>query len=235
MQFRPELKRAKFLRRYKRFLADVILDGEEVTVHCPNTGSMKNCLVPDSECWVSESNNPTRKYRYTWELATTSCGGIACINTQRANQVVAEAIDNNLVAGLPGDPKTRDVKREMPYAGNHRVDFWVNAAGQQVFLEVKSVTLSFGEGEGAFPDAVSKRASAHLDALMACMREGHRAYLVYCVQHSSIQRVRPAYEIDPVYGEQLRKAVEQGLQVVALGCELNAFGIEVNRSIDVLL
>ncbi len=233
MQFRPELKRAKLIRRYKRFLADVELDGELVTVHCPNTGSMKNCIVPGSDCWLSESDNPKRKYSYTWELATTHCGGIACINTQRANQVIAEAIDDNRIPGLIDKHVAREVKREVPYAEKHRIDFWLNAAGRQTFIEVKSVTLSYGEGLGAFPDAVSKRASAHLQALMACVDQGHRAFLVYCVQHSDIKTVRPADDIDPSYGQLLREALDAGVQVRALGCDVSAKGVSVNREVDI--
>lgn len=228
------LREAIFLRRYKRFLADVQLaDGEVITVHCPNTGAMTNCLVPNSPCWISESANPRRKYPFTWEIATTPCGHKAGINTARANAMVEQAIKRGRVRQLRGYEK---IVREVRYgAGASRIDFKLAAhpdrPGQDCFVEVKSVTYGFADGRGLFPDAVSDRASRHLRELISIAAEGHRAVLFFCVQHSGIDWVEAAHEIDPVYGETLEAAVAAGVEVLAYRASLAPQRIELEREI----
>lgn len=218
MRYQPALVKATLKRRYKRFLADVVVtEGEgrrerEVTVHCPNTGSMKNCIVPDSSCWLAVSNNPKRKYRYTWELATTPDGGLACINTHRANSLVEEGITNGVIEPLQGYTQ---IRREVAYAGKSRIDFLLQDGGRQCFVEVKSVTLSMGQGLGLFPDAKSERAIKHLEALIRMRVLGHRAVLLYCVQHTQIDRVAPANVIHPQYAEHLQRAAKSGVEIYA--------------------
>lgn len=231
MEFSPELKRATLLRRYKRFLADVILDGRLVTVHCPNTGSMTNCVVEGSPCWLIKAKNPARKYPFSWELATTPCGHLAGINTLRANALVAEALAQQRIAGLE---YATEVRREVPY-GQSRVDFLVSVGKRLCFVEVKSVTLAAGDGLGLFPDTTSLRATKHLYELMACARAGHRAMLLYCVQHTGIDRVAPARTIDPVYAAALTEAIEAGVEVVAYGCTLTPQKVEISKALPVVM
>ena len=228
---------ARLIKRYKRFLADVILEnGEEITVHCPNTGSMKNCGEPGDQVWLSFSNNPKRKYSYTWELVAVgkSKQSIACINTNRANQLVALALESKLITELADYPSW---EREVKYGEeNSRIDFLLtnhvvpqpNLLASQpnlypdVYLEVKSVTLGLNdEGLGAFPDAVSKRGTKHLRELISMKRQGHRAVLLFCVCHTGIQKVMPAVEIDPVYAQTLQEAYENGVEVLAYGVDFN--------------
>lgn len=215
MKYQAPLKPATLLRRYKRFLADIALaSGDEVTIHCPNTGSMKNCIVEGSPCWYSVSDNPKRKYPYTWELATTPSGHLAGINTGLANKLVKEAIENGLVSELSGYDQLRS---EVKYGEEKsRIDFLLTGEGRRdCYVEVKSVTLMEESGQGLFPDAVSQRGSKHLRELMAMVEQGHRAVLFYCVQHTGIERVSPAAQIDPVYAQTLAQAIDAGVEVIA--------------------
>jgi len=220
MKYNPLLQPATLLRRYKRFLADIVLsDGRQVTIHCPNTGSMKNCAIEGSRCWYSISDNPKRKYPYTWELATTPGGHLAGINTGLANKLVKEAIENDVILELVDYAV---LNAEVKYGEeNSRIDFLLSAptSASQVkskcYVEVKSVTLHTGDGQGLFPDAISQRGTKHLRELMAMVEQGNRAVLLFCVQHSGIERVSPADLVDPVYGKALRQAIQQGVEVIA--------------------
>lgn len=218
-QFYPAL----LLKRYKRFLADIRLPGgTELTIHCPNTGSMKNCVLPESPCWYSVSDSKTRKYPQTLEVVTTPGGYLAGINTMRTNALVERALRENVIAELRG---YKTLRREVVYGSEKsRIDFLLSDSesltdnredARLCYLEVKNVTLMEAEGEGFFPDAVSERGSKHLRELMAMVEHGHRAVLLFCVQHTGIKSVKAAHHIDSVYGETLLAAVNAGVEVLA--------------------
>lgn len=232
MKFNPPLQPATLVKRYKRFLTDIILpDGEEVTIHCPNTGSMKNCLAPESTCWFSISDNPKRKYSRTWEIATTPAGDLAGINTGRANALVVEAIECGVIAELAGYGSLRT---EVRYGEERsRIDILLQTGSEQCYVEVKNVTLCAGEGRGLFPDAVSSRGAKHLRELMAMVAQGHRAVLLFCVQHTGIESVAPADDIDPLYGKTLREAMASGVEVLAYGAVISAGEIALDRPLPV--
>ena len=231
----PPLKCASLVRRYKRFLADIELeDGSVKTIHCPNTGSMKACIAPGSACWYSTSDNPKRKYPDTWEIATTPDGDLAGINTGRANSLVREAIE----AGVVSELKDYDcIRAEVKYGREKsRIDFLLSAEGRQpCYVEVKNVTLCLGGGLGAFPDAVSERGTKHLRELTSVAQQGDRAVILFCVQHSAIQKVRAAVEIDPAYAEALKIAHDQGVEVLAYGARLSEEEIVLNRQLQVIV
>ena len=229
MKFSPELQKGVLLRRYKRFLTDVMIGEEQHTAHCPNTGSMLNCVVEGSPCWLSESDNPKRKYPLTWELATTPTGHLACINTHRANELVAEALTGGLVPELRGYTWRREVK----YGEGSRVDFLLERQGELCYLEVKSVTLGYDGGRGLFPDAKSDRATKHLKELISVREQGHRAVLFFCVQHTGIEQVAAAHEIDPVYAKMLSAAHQQGVEVMAYRADISPRECVLTRSIPV--
>lgn len=215
-------QQATLLRRYKRFLADVRLpDGSEITLHCPNTGSMRNCVLPETPCWYSVSANPKRKYANTLEIVTTPGGYLAGIHTGRANGLVKDAILNGTLKELQGYSL---IRQEVTYGQEKsRIDFLLTGAvhdPRDCYVEVKSVTLMEAPGQGMFPDAVSQRGSKHLRELVAMVQQGHRAVLVYCVQHSGIQWVEPADAIDPLYGKTLREAMVAGVEVYAYAAHL---------------
>ena len=234
MLIQPALRQATLLRRYKRFLADIRLpDGKEVTIHCPNTGSMKACIEIESPCWFSESNNLKRKYPYTWELATTPHGDIAGVNTGRANALVVEAINNGLIVPLQGYGR---LQTEVRYGEEKsRIDVLLSNPEELCYVEVKNVTLSDGAGQGLFPDSVSDRGRKHLRELELMVKQGHRSVLIYCVQHSSIERVSPADEIDLEYGKALRKALSNGVEVYAYQADLSEIEIKLVRRLPVFI
>jgi sugar fermentation stimulation protein A len=235
MQFVPPLQPAIFYRRYKRFLADVELpNGEVHTIHCPNTGSMKHCMVAQSPCWFSVSDNAKRKYPFTWEIATTMDGHLAGIHTGRANALVKEAIVDGIIIELQHYPL---IKAEVRYGlENSRIDFLLSdGIRPDCYVEVKSVTLGMGKGLGLFPDSVSERGTKHLRELMAMVDQGHRAVLVFCVQHTGITTVSPADDIDPVYGETLRQAMAKGVEILVYGVDISPQAITVTTPLDLLL
>ncbi len=234
MEFLPTLEEGRLLRRYKRFLADVrTLDGEELCIHCPNTGSMLNCMAPDARIWFSRSGDPRRKLPGTWELVETPHGRLACINTARANPLVEEALRLGVIGELAG---FSGLRREVRYGSeNSRVDFCLDYPDGPLYLEVKSVTLGYaGTAVAAFPDARTERGARHLRELAALARQGVRAVLLYCVNLSGIEAVRVAEEIDPLYAAALRDAAAAGVEMLAYAGELSPREIRLARRIDLL-
>ena len=235
MRFFPALERARLLRRYKRFLADIELaSGEQMTIHCPNTGSMLNCMVEGGQVWFSRSNDPKRKLPGTWEISETPQGRLACVNTARANTLVEEALRAGIISELTG---FTGLKREVAYGEERsRVDFRLEFADGPAYVEVKSVTLGFeGSPVAAFPDAVTQRGAKHLRELAALARQGVRAVQLYCVNLSGIEAVRPAEEIDAAYAQALRAAVADGVEVLAYATRIDGEQICIDRSLPVLL
>ncbi|MBC6905756.1 DNA/RNA nuclease SfsA [Saccharophagus sp. K07] len=234
MLFPSPLEQGLLIRRYKRFFADIQLaNGEILTAHCPNTGSMKNCIVEGAPAWFSRSVDPKRKLSATWEIATTPTGHLAGINTGRANKLVHEALLNGLIAELVDYDSLR---AEVIYGEERsRIDFLLHKNGQPIYLEVKSVTLAENDGMGYFPDAVSQRGARHLRELVQMVKNGHRAVLLYCVQHTGIEVVAPAAHIDAVYAEAFRTAVAAGVEVYALGADISPQAITLSRRLPVKL
>ena len=220
MEFAPPLQQGILLRRYKRFLADVQLsDGSEITLHCPNTGSMRNCLYPGETVWFSTSDNPKRKYAHTWELMTAPKGSLIGIHSSQANALAEDAINKGIISELTGYDS---LSREVKYGDeNSRIDILLQAAQKTAcYIEVKSCTL-LEDGQGYFPDAVSLRGQKHLRELMHMVSLGHRAVLLFVVQHSEITCVAPAAHIDPEYAKLLKIAVLSGVEVLAYRCEIS--------------
>lgn len=234
MRFSPELEQGHLIIRYKRFLADIETDsGELLTIHCPNTGSMLNCMMPGGRVWFSRSSDPKRKLPGTWEISETPQGRFACINTGRANTLVEEALRAGVISELNGFTA---LKREVAYGQEKsRVDFRLEYPDGHVYLEVKSVTLGFdGSAVAAFPDAVTQRGARHLRELAALAREGVRSVLLYCVNLTGIESVRPAQEIDPAYALALKDAMDAGVEVLAYGVHLDPQEVRIDRRLQVL-
>ncbi len=233
-----ELTEARLVRRYKRFLADVELsDGSIVTVHCPNTGSMKNCIESGQPVWLSLSKNPNRKYKYTWEYIQTRRGHIIGVNTVRANQLVSDGVEADRIAELVG---YNELNREVQYGNeNSRIDVLLkHPERSDCYVEVKSVTLlenPSSRGVGYFPDAVSARSSKHLRELELVAKEGNRAVLFFCVQHTGVREVRPADHIDFRYGELLRAVAANGVELLAYKIRVTKSGFRLWRSLPVVL
>lgn len=235
MLFDPPLEQGRLRKRYKRFLADIeTASGESLTIHCPNTGSMFNCMQEGGAVWFSRNDDPKRKLPGTWELSETPQGRLACVNTARANSLVEEALRAGVISELNGFTVLR---REVPYGEERsRIDFRLDYPYGPAFVEVKSVTLGYADSSvAAFPDAVTERGAKHLRELATLARNGVRAVQLYCVNLSGIEAVRPALEIDPAYAAALREAVAAGVEVLAYGVEISPLQIQVVRRLAVQL
>ncbi|WP_336755817.1 DNA/RNA nuclease SfsA [Pantoea sp. USHLN298] len=234
MHFSPPLKPARLIARYKRFLADVeTSEGEILTIHCANTGAMTGCATPGDRVWYSTSDSLTRKYPHSWELTETQQGHWICVNTLRANQLVAEALDQQRLPELAGYSQRQ---AEVRYGSEKsRIDFLLKAQDRRnCYIEVKSVTL-LHEGKGYFPDAVTVRGQKHLRELAMVAAEGHRAVLLFAVLHSGIEDVSPARHIDVAYAEQLVQAQREGVEVLAYRADLSAAGMFLKTPLNVTL
>lgn len=252
MQFTPELNSGTLLRRYKRFLTDIRLaDGQEITIHCPNTGSMRRCLYPGERVWFSTSPNPKRKYPNTWEQAQDPLGNIIGINTHNANKLVVEAITNNVIKELQG---YQYLRTEVKYGKeNSRIDIMlsntehkksqnltqqpINSSLADCYVEVKSCTLLEDpfSGIGYFPDAVTARGQKHLRELMQMVDAGFRAVLIFAVQHTGITSVQAAAHIDTNYAILLQQAAQKGVEIFAYSAQISAKSITLVKSCPVNL
>ena len=219
------------MQRYKRFLADVRLpDGEVVTVHCTNTGSMLGCMNPGSAVLISRSPNMNRKLAYTWEMIRVD-GAWVGINTLHPNRLVAEAVAAGMIPELRG---YEAVRREVKVSARSRLDLCLEGKIGRCYVEVKNVTVSFA-GAAAFPDAVSERATKHLKELIRLKRKGHRAAIVFVIQRGDCNHFRPADEIDPEYGRWLRRAEKAGVEVLPYVAKVTAKAILLESRIPAKL
>ena len=231
MNFKSPLLRGRLVQRYKRFLADVVLDdGREITATCPNTGSMMGLCDPGLTIWVSESDSPTRKYPHTWELVELGKGksrSFVGINTGHPNTIVSEAIAGGLIPPLAGYASLR---REVKYGQSSRLDLLLeDPARGLAYVEIKNVHLLREKGLAEFPDSKTERGVKHLAELTDMVRDGHRAVMIYLIQRSDAGRFRPAANIDPKYAAALATARAAGVEAFAVTCRLSPECIKVDR------
>jgi sugar fermentation stimulation protein A len=237
MQFPDLLLRGTLLKRYKRFLADVTLeDGENVTAHCPNPGSMLGLNAPGSEVWLSPARNPERKLRYSWELVRFD-GRLVGINTGHPNKLVEEAVANAAIAELGG---YASVRREVRYGKNSRIDLLLAGEGRpDCYVEVKNVTLKRDNtsdgGPAEFPDSVTKRGAKHLVELSDMVAAGNRAVMVYVVQREDCDSFRLAGDIDPGYAEAFAAARAAGVEAICYTCKIGLDGIHIAAPLPISL
>ncbi len=234
MQFPEPLIEAKLIKRYKRFLADVIFpDGRQLTVYCPNTGKMTGCAVPGNRIWLLKSDNPKRKYKYTWELIEPEPKQLVCIHSARANTIVSEAIELKTIDKLK---HYKLIAREINYGEeNSRADLLLAGPNGHCYVEIKSVTLHQGKGIGLFPDTVSKRGTKHLRELERMANIGHEALLIFCIQHTAINNISPAWSIDPAYAKALEQAVKSNVKVLAYATHIDTQQITLAKELDFFL
>ena len=233
MKFPRALVRGRLIRRYKRFLADIQLDGAGIiTAAVPNTGSMMGCCEAGNRVWLSESDSATRKYRHTWELVQVGRVMIG-INTGRPNAIVAEAITDGTIGELGG---YESLRREVRYGEEaSRVDLVLESTGREpCYVEVKNVTAAASRGIALFPDSVSERGSRHLRELMRLRAQGLRPVQLYCVQRGDVNEVRPADGIDDEYGQTLREAISAGVEVLAYRARVTPREIRLAERIPVV-
>ncbi len=228
----PELVCGTLIRRYKRFLADVKLDnGQTVTAHCPNTGSMKGCCEPGRAVYLSVHDNPRRKLKFTWELIQMPASLVG-VNTQVPNRLVYESVKAGSVPELAG---YREVAREVKISANSRIDLGLSGNGRRpCYVEIKNCTL-VEDDTALFPDAVTARGLKHLHELEARAKSGCRAVMFYFIQRMDARVFRPADHIDGDYGRQLRHAAAHGVEILAYDVTIDLNGIRLKRRLAVAL
>jgi sugar fermentation stimulation protein A len=234
MRFDPPLVRGTLVRRYKRFLADVLLpDGETVVAHCPNSGSMLSVAEPGAEVWISPCDKPGRVLRWTWELVRIG-DALVGINTDRPNRLVAEALTLGLIPELAG---YGSVRREVRYGRNSRIDLLLEAPDRPTcFVEVKNVTLRRGVAADLpveFPDSVTGRGTKHLGELAGAVACGHRSVMLYVAQRSDGGRFRFAADIDPDYAAAAREAMTAGVESICYRCRVDRDGVHLADAIPI--
>jgi sugar fermentation stimulation protein A len=236
MRFGTPLIPAMLARRYKRFLADVIFEsGEMTTVHVSNPGAMTGLDRPYSRVWLSDSENPLRTLRYTWELIEVDLGSgpeLVGVNTVQPNQLVAEAIQAGLI------PELRDyssIRREVKYGANSRADFLLEDPKRPpCYVEVKNVHLMRKPRLAEFPDSVTERGAKHLDELVAMVAAGARAVQLYVIQIPSAERFAVARDIDPAYAVAFDRARAMGVQLLAWRCKIAVDSIEIAEPVPIV-
>jgi sugar fermentation stimulation protein A len=230
LKFKAKLIRGTLIKRYKRFLADVLLDdGTQVVVHCTNSGSMKSCLETGAEVYLSPVSDLKRKTRFTWEIIKIN-GDWVGINTGNPNKLVFEAV---VEGKIPGLENYTTVIREVKF-GDSRFDIFAQNESEKCFIEVKNVTLKEGR-YALFPDAVTIRGQKHLKTLIEVKNQGMRAVMLYIVQRSDVELFAPASEIDPVYAATLKMAVAMGVEVIAMQAKVTPEQIELVKQLPVEL
>jgi len=228
----PELFRGTLVKRYKRFLADVQLDkGGMVTAHCPNSGTMRACSDPGRPVYLSYHDNPKRKLKFTWEIIHMP-DSLVGVNTMVPNRLVKQSIEDGLVKELTGYDR---VRAEVKTSDGSRLDLLLEKEdGRNCFVEIKNCTLVEGR-VARFPDAVTTRGRKHLEELQRLVREGNRGVMVFLVQRMDADSFRPADEIDPAYGEELRKAHQNGVEILVYDVFINLHTICLNRALPFIL
>jgi sugar fermentation stimulation protein A len=249
MKFLEACEEAVFLKRYKRFFADLDCKGTVMTAHVPNTGSLKGCLGEGSACRISLSKDPARKLKATLQMIQTPTSWVG-VNTSLSNGLVWEAFENRV---LPAWEDYEAGQREVKINEKSRIDLvlWRRFEGPPEgtklnpknlkdfrlhFVEVKNVTLAEGR-TALFPDAVTERGQKHLEELMRLSQKGHSAEILFTVQRTDCEEFRPADMIDPRYGKLLRKAAREGVKISAFPCRLDhlEISLETRKPLKVVL
>jgi sugar fermentation stimulation protein A len=236
MRFNSPLIPGTLTRHYKRYLADVILEsGDMVTAHVANPGAMTGLDRPFLPVWLSDSDNPERKLRYSWELVEVDLGSgaeLVGVNTLQPNWLVADILKDKLI------PELREystIRREVKYGSNSRVDFLLEDPKRPpCYLEVKNVHLMRKPRLAEFPDSVTQRGARHLDELAVAVVGGARAIMLFVVQIPSADRFTIARDVDPAYAAAFARARAKGVEMLAWRCDVSLEGIDIAEPIPVL-
>jgi len=232
MKFSNNLIKAKFIKRYKRFFSDHILEnGQVVTAHCPNTGAMTGVAKEGITSWLSESNNPKRKLKWTWEL-TQENDIIVGVNTHNPNKIIQEAINNKKIKELLN---YKILKREVKYGVNSKIDIFLQDESKvNCYVEVKNVHLSREKGLAEFPDGITSRGTKHLKELANVAKNGDRAVMLYLIQRNDCNYFKIAEDIDIEYGKAFIDALNAGVEVICIDTILNISEINIGKKIKLL-
>jgi sugar fermentation stimulation protein A len=231
MNFENNLISGVFIKRYKRFFVDVKINNETVVAHCPNTGSMLGLLREGNKVWLTKTNNPKRKLKYTLQIIEVD-GSKVGVNTHLTNKIVLDALQNNNIGELG---KNFEIKPEVKFGENTRFDFLITKKNYKAFIEVKNVTLSRKKGIAEFPDAVTSRGAKHIEELTKANKKGYEIYIAYIIQREDCKKFIIADDIDPLYYKLISKAVKKKLNILCYDCKFLLKGIKLNNKIKYII
>ena len=229
MNFKNKLISGLLIKRYKRFFVDVKVDNQILTAHCPNTGSMYGLLKKGNKVWISKSDNPKRKLKYTLEIIEDNKSKVG-VNTHSTNKIVLDALQNNLIKEFN---YISEIKPETKFGKNTRFDFLVINKNDKAFVEVKNVTLSRKKGLAEFPDAVTTRGLKHINELENAGKKNYKIFIIFLIQRNDCEVFTIAKDIDPDYAKALKLAVKNKLNILCYDCKFSSKGIKLNKQIKI--
>ena len=227
MNFENKLISGVFVKRYKRFFVDVKIKNKVITAHCPNTGSMMGLLKKGSKIFLSKSNNPNRKLKYTLQIICANKSKVG-VNTHLTNKIVFEGLKRNFINEFDTDIQ---IQREVKFDNETRFDFLIKKNKYKAFIEVKNVTLVRKGKIAEFPDAITSRGSKHIKKLIHASKRGYKVYILFVIQREDCNFFTIANDIDPEYSKLLSKAVKNKLNILCYDCKLSSKGIKLNKKI----
>ena len=230
MEFTKSLIKGKLIKRYKRFFADVRLNKEIVTAHCPNTGSMKGLLDVGNDVYLLKSDDPKRKLKYGLEIIKAQ-NNLVGVNTHMANKIVNHGLNNNLIKELRDND---EIKPEVFFNKETRFDFLIKRQKQKSFVEVKNVTLFRDRKTAEFPDAVTSRGSKHLLTLIDAIKKGYKTYLIFLVQIQNMKYFKIAKDIDEEYYKSYLIAKKAGVNFLAYRCNISSKKIFIDKKLKII-
>ena len=229
MIFENKLISGLLIKRYKRFFVDIELNNQIITAHCPNTGSMHGLLNKGNKVWISKSNNPNRKLKYTLEIIQDDNSKVG-VNTHSSNKIVHHALKNNLIRGFNN---ILEIKSEIKFGSNTRFDFLVLKKKTKALIEVKNVTLSRKKGLAEFPDSVTARGLKHINELIKASKKNYEIYILYLIQREDCKTFSIAKDIDKDYADALNKAAKSKLNILCYDCKFSSKEIKLNNKIKI--
>ena len=227
MNFENKLIPGRFIKRYKRFFVDVKIKDKIITAHCPNTGSMYGLLKKGNKVWVTKSDNPNRKLKYTLQIIEDKKSKVG-VNTHLTNKIVYHALKNNLIKEFD---KKIEIKPETKFGTNTRFDFLITQKKFKAFIEVKNVTLSRIKNLAEFPDAITSRGLKHINELLKASNMGYKIFILYLIQRDDCKLFKIAEDVDPEYSNSLVKAVKKKLNILCYDCKFSSKGIKLNQKV----
>ena len=228
MNFKNKLISGQLIKRYKRFFVDIKIKNRIITAHCPNTGSMNGLLDEGNKVWISKTDNPNRKLKYTLEIIDDGKSKVG-VNTHSSNKIVHHALKNNLIDELKD---LLDIKPKTKVGANTRFDFLVLKKKYKAFIEVKNVTLSRKIKTAEFPDSITSRGLKHINELVKASEKNYKIFIIYLIQRDDCKAFSIAKDIDPAYASALIKAVKKKLNILCYDCKFSSKGIKLNSKVD---
>ena len=230
MKFKDRLLQGTLIKRYKRFFVDIKLKDKIITAHCPNTGSMLGLMSQGNKTWLSKSNNPKRKLKYTLEIIKVD-NELVGVNTLLTNKLVYEALSLKKIKSLV---KYNNIKTEVKFSSNTRFDFLISNSNEKCLLEVKNTTLKRNNKIAEFPDAITDRGTKHLFELISAKEKGFDCCILYLIQRQDCKTFKIAEDIDTNYKMAFDKAMKAGVRILCYDCKINNEEVKLNNLIKLI-